>query len=165
MFKWRYWALASLFMFELHTMIRPTPPVVLSKVINPVVTFFNGHPPYLPFQALTLARKLMLSFFIALSQIGPLLFAPTPGNDGKDISGQQLDRIDVLAKTADQEVTRLLNLELTPFAGDPASMQDLRTAMRTWLVDNTVRSNPQVRDAIGRVLESRRTGAPTGARQ
>lgn len=107
----------------------------------------------------------MLSFFIALSQIGPLLFAPTPGNDGKDISGQQLDRIDVLAKTADQEVTRLLNLELTPFAGDPASMQDLRTAMRTWLVDNTVRSNPQVRDAIGRVLESRRTGAPTGARQ
>jgi len=106
----------------------------------------------------------MLSFFIALSQIGPLLFPPLPGQDGKDISGQQLDRLDALAKTSDQEVSRLLALEVTPFAGDSAQMHDLRAAMRTWLVDNTIRSNAAVRDAVGRVVQRRRTDTPVGAR-
>ena len=151
-------------MFELYTMTRPVPHLVVSRVVNPVITLFGNHPPYLPFQILSLARKLMLSFFIALSQIGPLVFEPTVGHDGKDISGQQLDRIDALAKTADQEAARIMSLELIPFAGEAASMQELRAAMRTWLVDNTVKSNAGVRDAVGRVLERRRAGAPSGAR-
>lgn len=106
----------------------------------------------------------MLSFFIALSQLGPLVFPPKPGHDGGEVSGQQLDRLDLVAKSANEEVSRLLGLELTPFAGDPASMQELQSAMRTWLVDNTVRSNATVRNAIGRVMERRRVGAPAGAR-
>jgi len=161
---WRYLALASLFMFELFTLTRPEAPIILTKVVNPVMTLFKSHPPYLQYQALDLARKLLISFFIALSQIRPLLFPPIPGKDGEAISGQQLDRLDALARSSEQEVTRLMGLELIPFAGDAASMHDLRTSMRTWLVDNTVRQNPQVRDAIGRVVARRRADAPAGAR-
>ena len=161
---WRYWALASLFMFEMFALTRPEAPAVLTRVINPAVTLFKTHPPYLQFQVLDLARKLMLSFFIALSQIGPLIFPPTPGRDGDEVSEQQLARLDMIANGSDQEISRLLGLEVIPFTTDARSMQELRSSMRTWLVDNTVRSNPEVRDAMGRVIARRRTDAPTGAR-
>lgn len=157
--------MASLFFFELHVMTSPSFPGLLEKVINPVLANFTSRAPYLPFQALSLARKLVLTFFIALSQVGPLLTGPPTALDqnGKEVQGQQLDRLDASVRAADQEVGRLLGLELTPFAADEASMQELKSAMRKWLVGNTVRSNADVRTAIGRVLERRRAGAPAGA--
>ena len=160
---WRYWAMASLFAFEMFTLTRPEAPAILTKVVNPVMTVFRSHAPYLQFQALSMARKLMISFFIALSQIGPLLSLSTAGTNGNEVRAQQLERLEAVAKTADQEVSRLMGLEVMPFAGDAASVRDLRTSMRNWLVDNTVRSNPTVRDAMGRVLARRSTGAPAGA--
>ncbi|GAB7356052.1 hypothetical protein MBLNU459_g6669t1 [Dothideomycetes sp. NU459] len=161
---WRFLALAALFMFEIYTMTRPTVPSILTKAINPLVSTFTTRQPYLPFQALGLARKLTLTFFIALSQIGPVLQSPlsSQGN-GAQIQGQQLDRMDMDLRTADQEVSRLLGLELTPYAADESTMNELRSSMRRWLVDNTVRSNAEVRTAIGRVLERRRAGVPAGA--
>lgn len=157
--------MASLFFFELHVMTRPNFPAILEKAINPIMANFTSRAPYLPFQALSLARKLVLTFFIALSQIGPLLAGPTTALDqnGKEVQGQQLDRLDANVRAADQEVGRLLGLELTPFAAEDSSMQELKSAMHRWLVDNTVRSNADVRTAIGRVLERRRAGAPAGA--
>jgi len=157
--------MASLFLFELHVTTRPTLPTILGKFLNPLLTILS-RPPYLPFQALTLARKLVLTFFIALSQIGPLLTtSPSfPGQTGnKDVHPQQLDRLDINIRTADQEVSRLLALELTPFAADQSVMNELRGSMRRWLVDNTVRANAEVRTAVGRVLERRRAGVPAGA--
>jgi len=157
--------MASLFLFELHVTTRPTLPAILGRFINPLLTLMS-RPPYLPFQALTLARKLVLTFFIALSQIGPLLTTSQslPGQTGsKDVHPQQLDRLDVNIHTADQEISRLLALELMPLAADQPAMQELRGSMRRWLVDNTVRSNAEVRTAVGRVLERRRAGVPAGA--
>lgn len=151
-------------MFELYTMTRPGVPTILTRVINPLITTFTTRSPYLPFQALSLARKLTLTFFIALSQIGPLIQTPLiQQGDGKEIQAQQLDRMNTNVRAADQEVSRLLGLELTPFAAEQSAMNDLRSSMRRWLVDNTVRQNPEVRTAIGRVLERRRAGAPAGA--
>lgn len=157
--------MAALFFFELHVVTRPNFPVVFERFINPLLITFTSRPPYLPFQALSLARKLVVTFFIALSQIGPLLAGPQISleQNGKDVQAQQLDRLDANLLTADQEVSRLLGLELTPFASEEASMQELRSSMRRWLVDNTVRSNADVRTAIGNVLQRRRAGAPAGA--
>ena len=156
--------MASLFLFELHAVTRPTFPSVFEKLINPLLAALTTRPPYLPFQAISLARKLVLTFFIALSQVGPLLAGPQAlEHDSKDVQAQQLDRLDVNLQTADQEVSRLLGLELTPFAAEEASMHDLKSSMRRWLVDNTVRSNADVRNAVGRVLERRRAGVPNGA--
>lgn len=157
--------MAALFLFEMHVMTRSDVPVVLEKLINPVLTTFTSRPPYLPFQLLSFARKLVVTFFIALSQIGPLLAPPqaVAGQNGNEVQSQQLDRVDANLRAADQEATRLLALELTPFATEEATIQDLRSSMRKWLVDNTVRSNADVRTAIGRVLERRRADAPAGA--
>ncbi|PNS15179.1 DnaJ [Sphaceloma murrayae] len=160
---WRYWAIAVMFVFEIHMLTRPDSPALLTKVINPIVTTFSSHPPYLQFQLLALLRKILLSFFIALSQIGPVIFPPSP-IDGKEPTHQQLDRLDMMVKQTQQEAMRLTALELTPFVNNAPAMQELRTGMRQWLVDNTIRSNPQVRDAIGRVLQPRQgqaNGRPT----
>lgn len=156
--------MASLFLFETNVMTRPDFPVVLDKLINPLLMTFTTRQPYLPFQALTLARKLVLTFFIALSQIGPLLTQQNPLEQaGKEVQGQQLDRLDAISRATDQEVARLLGLELSPFAADGATMQELKSSMRRWLVDNTVRADPDVRNAVGRVIERRRADVPAGA--
>ncbi len=138
---------------EVYAKTRPESPMILSHVINPFLVKFTSHPPYLQFQLLSLLRNVLLSLFIALTQVGPVLFPPPPTE--KEPTPEQLNRLEGLAKASEQEAARLFGLEMTPFAGNPSALQDLRGAMRHWLVDNTVKSNPQVRDAMGRVLQPR----------
>ncbi|KAJ9632116.1 hypothetical protein H2203_000517 [Taxawa tesnikishii (nom. ined.)] len=92
---WRYLAMVSLLVFELYTMTRPDSPIVLTRVVNPLITRLGLRSPYLPFQFLSLARKIVLTVFIAISQIGPLLAqARGPGAAGDasgTVQGQQLD--------------------------------------------------------------------------
>lgn len=80
------------------------------------------------------------------------------------LESQQLTRLEQLAQSADAEATRLLALEMAPFVGDEPGVKELRGRVREWLVTNTIRADPEVRDAMGRVLEKRRVGAPPGAR-
>lgn len=63
------------------------------------------------------------------------------------------------------ESGRLLGLEMAPVLGDEAAQNDMKRKVSEWLVQNTIRSDPEVRDAIGRFRQKRRVGAPTGARQ
>ncbi|KAF4550778.1 DnaJ domain-containing protein 5 [Elsinoe fawcettii] len=157
---WRILATTIFFAFELYCMSRPEAPRILTHVVNPLMTRVFNHPPYLQFQFLALLRQILVSFFIALSQLGPILFPAQP-IDGTEPTQDQFDRLDAVIKANQQESMRLTALELTPFAADPSSMRDLKTSMRQWLVDNTVRQNPQVRDAMGRVLQPR-SGAMNG---
>ena len=77
---------------------------------------------------------------------------------------QQLLRLEQVAKGADAEATRLVGLDMAPFVGDEAGTKELRGRVRDWLVNNTIRADPEVRDAMGRALKKRRMGAPAGAR-
>lgn len=56
----------------------------------------------------------------------------------------------------------LMALEMTPFT-DESDMRELRERLKRFLVDNTIRSNKEVRDAMGGVLARRRQGVPHGA--
>jgi hypothetical protein len=163
---WRWLTLICLCVFELHTISRPHFPSLASKFLNPLLTTFTAHPPYLPFQLIQLARKMSITLYIAFSQIGPLLQPPTPsGSANPDIAlKQQLDRLEATAKAADVEATRLMGMEMSPFVGDPAALSEVKTKVKEWLVQNTIRSDPMVRDAIGNELRKRRVDAPAGAR-
>ena len=70
-----------------------------------------------------------------------------------------------MAKGSDFEAARLLTLEMTPFANDEGVAKELRGRVKDWLVTNTIRADPEVRDAVGKVMGRRRAGAPPGARQ
>ncbi|KAK0735640.1 hypothetical protein B0T21DRAFT_312842 [Apiosordaria backusii] len=172
----RWLILALLFLFESTSVTRPHPPLFLTKFINPLVTYLPNRQPYLQFQAVTLAKKLALTTYLAFSQIGPLITADTTsGNIVVDKNGkgagneeqalrQGLERLETSVKRLDVDATNLLQLELAPFAGDEKAMGETWKRVREWLVHNTIRSDPMVRDAMGRSLARRRGDAPVGAR-
>ena len=56
-------------------------------------------------------------------------------------------------------------MEMAPLVGDEAGLNDMKGRVREWLVQNTIRSDPEIRDAMGRAMQKRRAGAPPGARQ
>ena len=163
--QWRYLALISLFTFELHTITSPTFPTFLTNILNPFLTFTHLRPPYLPFQAITLLRKLILTIFIALSQLGPLFPAPAASTTTtiNEIHPQQMQRLANITAALQKEAGMLMQLEMTPLEGSEENLRDLKNKMRRFLVDNTVRSDGGVKSAIGRVLERRREGVPHGA--
>ncbi|EPE29523.1 Chaperone J-domain-containing protein [Glarea lozoyensis ATCC 20868] len=162
---WRWLTLFSLCVFELTVISRPHFPIMASKAINPLLTTFAKHPPYLPFQLISLARKLSITLYIAFSQIGPLLQPPTISTMTPEAAmAAQLQRLEATAQAADTEATRLMTMEMSPFAGDPGALNDVKGKVKEWLVQNTIRNDPEVRDAIGNLLQKRRVDAPAGAR-
>ncbi|EME46518.1 hypothetical protein DOTSEDRAFT_22575 [Dothistroma septosporum NZE10] len=154
---WRYLVMAALFVIELHIATRPEFLTLLTKVINPVLVVTRIRQAYLPYQLVLLLRKLTVTFFIAMSQLGPLLQDPRRAatQDEPGVTTRKLDRVTALAQAAEQEVDRLMALELTPFMG-AASMKDLRSTTKEWLVQNTVRNDPEVHSALQRVFDRRR---------
>ncbi|OTA96380.1 hypothetical protein M434DRAFT_19638 [Hypoxylon sp. CO27-5] len=166
---WRWLTLVVLCVFELHTVTRPSFPRFLEHVVNPVLTRFTSHPPYLPFQAISLARKLSITLYIAFSQIGPLLQPPDqqgmkPGEASEKQLSRNLDRLEQTARSMDVDATRLMELEMSPFAGDPEVINNMRSKLKEWLVQNTIRADPMVKDALGRSFQKRRVDAPAGAK-
>ncbi len=166
--QWRYLNLFSLFLLEYHTLTRPYFPPILSKIINPLLAL-TTHPPLLPFQLLILARKASITLFIAASQLSGFFqsapSSPTPSNGApKQHESQQLSRLEHAIHASEMEATRLIALDMAPFVGDDDAVNELRGRVREWLVTNTIRADPEVRDAMGRALEKRGTGAPAGAK-
>ncbi|KAJ4306228.1 hypothetical protein N0V88_001025 [Collariella sp. IMI 366227] len=169
----RWLVLAVLFVFEVHCVTRPGMPAVLEKVVNPVLGRLAGRAPYLQFQAISLARKLSVTVYIAFSQIGPLLAADTSsgqvvvgvkkGNDDA-VLREGLERLEQTVKKLDGDVSRLLETEMAPFAGDQETRRSMWAKVKEWLVQNTIRSDPMVRDALGKSFTKRRMDAPAGAR-
>lgn len=160
---WRYLVMAGLFCAEMSIMMRPAWPVFLTGFVNPVLVTTGIRTPYVPFQLISLLRKLSVTFFIALNQLSPLLHAGDPnaaansGSKSSDgINPQLLDRLDILAKATDAEISRLTTLELSPFLGERQKMRDLRTGLKEWLVQNTIRNDPEVKAAVGKTLARRR---------
>jgi len=84
--------------------------------------------------------------------------------DPEQMLQQQIERLDQTARAADVEATRLIAMEMAPFIGDRDAIGGVQSKVKEWLVQNTIRSDPMVRDALGNVLRKRRTDAPVGAR-
>lgn len=164
---WRWLTMIILCVFELHTITRPYFPPVAVNIINPILTTLTSHPPYLPFQLILLARKMSITLYIAFSQIGPLLAGPSavPANATPEQALQsQLQRLQATAQATDVEAARLLGLEMAPYAGDQDVLHTVKGKVKEWLVTNTIRNHPEVRDAMGNALKRRRVDAPAGAR-
>lgn len=164
----RWLILITLCVFEVHAVTRPTFPLVVN-MINAVITRLSSRAPYLPFQAIRLARKLTITVYIGLSQIGPLLVQQTHahspgGKDGDKALEQGLERLDAVVNQLHTETSRLVAMEMAPFKGDAGAISNLQGKMQEWLVQNTLRSDPMVRDALGTSFRKRRIDAPSGAK-
>ncbi|KAI1081204.1 hypothetical protein F5B20DRAFT_537255, partial [Whalleya microplaca] len=166
---WRWLTLVVLCVFEVHTVTRAAFPRFLDAAVNPLLARFTAHAPYLPFQAISLARQLSITLYVAFSQIGPLLLPPEqqglkPQEASEKVLRQSLERLEQTAQSMDADVVRLMELEMAPFAGDPEMIKGMYTKVKEWLVQNTIRADPMVRDALGRSFQKRRLDAPAGAK-
>lgn len=166
---YRWLILLTLCLFEVHAVTRPTFPPVLNAV-NAIMTRVAGIPPYLPFQLIALARKLTITMYIALSQIGPLLVPQEQqakrqaAEDDEKALRKSLEHLEHLTRQIDADTGRLMEMEVAPFKGDLQAISNLQGKMREWLVQNTIRADPMVRDALGTSFRKRRIDAPAGAR-
>ncbi|KAI0005636.1 hypothetical protein F4779DRAFT_47712 [Xylariaceae sp. FL0662B] len=165
---WRWLTLVALCVFEVHAVTRAAFPPLLDAVVNPLLARIpTDHAPYLPFQAVGLARHLAITLYVALSQIGPLLEPPDrqkPRDASEKLLRQNLDGLEQTARGVDADVMRLMELEMAPFAGDAEVVKGMYAKVQEWLVQNTIRADPMVRDALGRSFQKRRVDAPAGAK-
>lgn len=76
----------------------------------------------------------------------------------------QLERLAGFAKMADSEASSLVAMDFMPFEKSPDEVQELQKKMKEWMVEMTIRNDVEVRDAVGKVLQRRREGAPAGAK-
>ncbi|KAL3422589.1 DnaJ domain-containing protein [Phlyctema vagabunda] len=158
---WRWLSVLIICVFELHTVTRPTFPALAANILNPLLTNLSNHPPYLPFQILKLARQVSITIFIACAQIGPLLqpLSAAPTTNDPDVAlQQQLDRLGQMVTMGDVEASRLLAIELAPFAGEAEGMNLVTEKVKEWLVQNTIRNDPETRSIHPGSLISRLPG-------
>lgn len=148
-------SIASLILLEVYTVTRPQPPSFLVKIVNPLITIIPSQPPLLPFQMLALARKIAFTISVALSRLGPQ-FQSVGGQGSNVVDPVRLSRLEQLAMANEAEATRLLGMELAPHVGKDEAPKELKDGMREWLVLNTVRADPLVRQAIGSATERKK---------
>ncbi|MCJ1445030.1 MAG: hypothetical protein MMC23_005535 [Stictis urceolatum] len=151
---WRYFLVLALVVLEVYVATRPYHPPILTNIINPILTRTTNYPPLLPFQFLILARNIIFTFFMALSQLGPYL-QQNMSLSSKDIEPAKLARLEHVARANEAEASRLLELDMAPYASDAHAIRDLRNRIREWLVQNTIRNDGQVRVAVGEALQGR----------
>ncbi|KIW54682.1 hypothetical protein PV05_07028 [Exophiala xenobiotica] len=156
---WRYFAVACMALLELYFLTHTwDPPTLVTLWVSTAYKLTPQLlPPHLlPFQILGLARRMSMSLNIFISQLAP----PMARNPAlKDLQMQQ--QVAHLAQTAsrlDTESAELLQLGLSPFRGDAEKSEMLRTGMKESLLSSALRNNPEVREAVQRVLDRRRHG-------
>ncbi|KAG0644061.1 hypothetical protein HOY80DRAFT_879137 [Tuber brumale] len=152
---WRFYGFFCMMVLEAIVVTRPFHYFTQIPILNTL----------LPFEQLALARKILFTTFIAISQLAPLF------QQGRAITGPltaealdpQFDRMATLLHRTDTEASTILTQELLPFDADPVIQKVLKKKLEEWMIESAIRSAPEVRDAVGKVIQRRRTDAPTGA--
>ena len=104
---------------------------------------------------LGLARKVSLTISIALSQLGPY-FQRASTQAPNAIDPMRLSRLEQLALANEVEATGLLKMEMIQHAEGEETTRELKVGIRDWLVQNTIRVDPGVRQAISSATERRK---------
>lgn len=154
---WRLYAISTLLFLELYFLTHGfDPPSIVTKVGKAAHSLLPDLLPshLLPFQILSLARKLSISLNIFISQLAPPAARSKADEDRQ--TQQRISHLNQAATRLDQEAQGLLNFGFAPFKGDVEKVIMLRKGMKDGVVQGAVRSSPEVRDAVRRVLDRRR---------
>ena len=145
--QWRFLCFVALANLEAFILTRPY--TLFSTIPLPF-----GIQPLLPFEQLILARKLALTIFIALSQIGPYLSPdPTPTNPSTAAEltatlTPHLERLEALTSVLEQQTGQAMATEFMPMQGDEEAVTQLEKKVKEHLLESQLRADPGVRDAV-----------------
>lgn len=156
---WRYLAVLSIVFLELyfltHTWKPPAFTLHGTRIAHALIPgILPDH--LLPFQILTLARRMSMSLNIFISQLAPPAARSKTDQDRQ--TQQQIAHLNQVALRTDGEASGLLGLGLAPFRGDPEKVEMLRRGMKEGIVMSAVRNSSEVREAVRRVMERRNDG-------
>lgn len=165
---WRYLAILAVAAYDVRTAMRPDHPPFITQWLNPLVTGLHLRPAYLPFQVTIIVKKAAISGAQFLGLLMPLYRddptkPSTPTDDSDESRQKQLDRLEAIVAAGNQDVTRVLELESTIFKENERAKSELRKAMKTFMMNNVVHQEPEVRNAIGQRIGRKRADAPHGA--
>ena len=153
---WRYLAVLGIVFLELYFLTHTwEPPSFLVHAGQLGRALLPGILPahLLPFQILTLARRMSMSVNIFISQLAP---PAARSKAEQDLQTQQhLSHLNQVAMRTDAEAGGLLSLGLAPFRGDRDKVEALRRGMKEGIVMNAVRNSPEVKEAVRRVVKRR----------
>ncbi|ETN43150.1 uncharacterized protein HMPREF1541_02308 [Cyphellophora europaea CBS 101466] len=153
---WRYFAVAVMAFLELyfltHTWNPPSTVVGLGTLAHAALPQLL--PPHLlPFQILSVARRLSMSLNIFISQLAPPS-EKSKANPNQHIL-QQLEHLSQASARVDGEASNMLALQMAPFKGSAEDTRTLRDGMKESLVMTAVRSNPDVLQAVQETVARR----------
>ncbi|KKA18569.1 Membrane associated DnaJ chaperone [Rasamsonia emersonii CBS 393.64] len=153
-FLWGPWGRYPVALFDPASYL-PSGLRSLLKVSTDSQTFY-----LLPFQIISLARRVSITIHIFISQLDVAKGSSPAGAPGT-LSAQSLQRLGQLvqlSQVADREATRLLQLGFAPFRGDRESVATLRRSMKEGLVLGSVRNSQEVQEAVAQVRQRKRRG-------
>ncbi|PKY44805.1 DnaJ-domain-containing protein [Rhizophagus irregularis] len=94
---------------------------------------------FIIFERIKIFRQLFITIFIALSQVGPVLF---PTDNTQDIR-PNLHNFEILCNIASDEIKNQLRSGFYPFQNDQNAQSELRKKMEKLVVDNYLHQNDQ----------------------
>lgn len=153
---WRYLAISGLAFLELYFLTHEWECPDLSFRIAEFAHWMIPAvlPPHLlPFQILAVARRMSISLNIFISQLAP---HAVRGSAKQDHQMQaQILHMHQMAARVDAEATGLLGLGFAPFKGEREPVEALKKGMKEGMVTSAIRSTPEVREAVAKVLARR----------
>ncbi|KAF2751513.1 hypothetical protein M011DRAFT_394886 [Sporormia fimetaria CBS 119925] len=165
---WYYLAILAVATFDARSSMRPDHAPLLTNYLNPLLTSMGARSAYLPFQATRLMRKASLSATYLLTVLLPLWHPE--GEKGSSSSGEvetrhkQIDRLESAVKGSSQLATRLIDMETTPYRHNMQAKNNLKEALKRYMMTNAVHMDRDVRNAMGESYARRRAGVPHGAK-
>jgi hypothetical protein len=151
---WRFLVLTALIVLEATLLSRPYP-------VLPTIPFVK---PLLAFEHAVLMRKIAVTSFIAFNQLGPFLVVKKMATSSPEALEAKLEQIMQTAGVLEVEAAKAQHIEFVPFEGDASAKGEVERKMRDWLVELMIRSDPEIRDAMGNAKNRRRRGVPAGAK-
>ncbi|KAK6539523.1 hypothetical protein TWF694_009739 [Orbilia ellipsospora] len=147
---WRFFSLGCMCIFDWASVSRPY------LLYSTDILYFITRRTLLPFEQVALAQQILFSAIIAISQLAPL-FQERRDKPSETMYSEQLDRLMGLTMALRGEAKATADIELAPFMKEDGTVdRDLKMKMADWLVERRIESEPELRDAIGRVIAKRK---------
>ncbi|RIA91493.1 hypothetical protein C1645_875404 [Glomus cerebriforme] len=110
-----------------------------SLILNPNSTSFLSYimKNFVIFEQIKIIRQLFITIFIALSQVGPVLF---PSDNKEDLRPFLYD-LEILSNIASDEIKNQLRSGFYPFRDDQNAQNELKKKMEKLVVDNYLHQN------------------------
>ena len=159
---WRYFTVIAIALLEFTLLTHdwsPSPAFSLfgSTLYRIFPDLFPAH--LLPFQVLSIARRLSISINIFISQLVPRGRAQNAEQQLKQ-NEIMLHHLTQAAARVDQEASKLTSFGFSPFKGDREMVDRLRTSMIEGISLGTIRQDAEVKEAVGLALDRRKVNVP-----